>query len=101
MVLTAFFNITARVCRSSPQFGVTLVTYELFQRYIVVDFGGTRPAGSDVQKSSGLPELAKAINKDHIGGYRVAIPMLNGIESKFGLCLPRFASVVKAPSSAS
>ncbi|KAJ3609801.1 hypothetical protein NHX12_024311 [Muraenolepis orangiensis] len=30
----------ARVCRSSPQFGVTLVTYELLQRWLDVDFGG-------------------------------------------------------------
>ncbi|KAL0961879.1 hypothetical protein UPYG_G00332800 [Umbra pygmaea] len=30
----------ARVFRSSPQFGVTLVTYELLQRGFYVDFGG-------------------------------------------------------------
>ena len=30
----------ARMCRSSPQFGVTLVTYELLQRTFYVDFGG-------------------------------------------------------------
>ena len=30
----------ARVFRSSPQFGVTLVTYELLQRFFDVDFGG-------------------------------------------------------------
>jgi hypothetical protein len=30
----------ARMCRSSPQFGVTLVTYELLQRVFYVDFGG-------------------------------------------------------------
>lgn len=33
-----FFS--ARVLRSSPQFGVTLVTYELLQRFFDVDFGG-------------------------------------------------------------
>ncbi|XP_059198407.1 electrogenic aspartate/glutamate antiporter SLC25A12, mitochondrial-like isoform X3 [Centropristis striata] len=37
----------ARVFRSSPQFGVTLVTYELLQRWLYVDFGGHRPAGSE------------------------------------------------------
>lgn len=31
----------ARVLRSSPQFGVTLVTYEILQRLFYVDFGGT------------------------------------------------------------
>ncbi len=30
---------TARILRSSPQFGVTLVTYELIQRLFYVDFG--------------------------------------------------------------
>ena len=30
----------ARVFRSSPQFGVTLLTYELLQRIFYVDFGG-------------------------------------------------------------
>ena len=30
----------ARMCRSSPQFGITLVTYELLQRVFYVDFGG-------------------------------------------------------------
>uniref|UniRef100_A0A673IUY2 Calcium-binding mitochondrial carrier protein Aralar1-like n=1 Tax=Sinocyclocheilus rhinocerous TaxID=307959 RepID=A0A673IUY2_9TELE len=36
--LSVFF--VARVFRSSPQFGVTLVTYELLQRWFYVDFGG-------------------------------------------------------------
>ncbi|XP_049820137.1 calcium-binding mitochondrial carrier protein Aralar1 isoform X2 [Aethina tumida] len=32
----------ARVFRSSPQFGVTLLTYEILQRMLYIDFGGTR-----------------------------------------------------------
>ena len=32
------FNL-ARVFRSAPQFGVTLLTYELLQRFLYVDFG--------------------------------------------------------------
>lgn len=31
----------ARVFRSSPQFGVTLLTYEVLQRMLYIDFGGT------------------------------------------------------------
>ncbi|XP_058443145.1 calcium-binding mitochondrial carrier protein Aralar1 isoform X2 [Malaya genurostris] len=89
----AFWKGTvARVFRSSPQFGVTLVTYELLQRMLYVDFGGSRPAGSDVMQSK--QELGK-VNPDHIGGYHAAVPMLNGIETKFGLSLPRFASTLK------
>jgi len=32
--------IAARVFRSSPQFAVTLVTYEMLHRLFYVDFGG-------------------------------------------------------------
>ncbi|XP_055847672.1 calcium-binding mitochondrial carrier protein Aralar1 isoform X2 [Episyrphus balteatus] len=87
----AFWKGTAaRVLRSSPQFGVTLVTYELLQRMFFVDFGGSQPTGSEVKKSKAIDESIHRLNPDHIGGYRAAVPMLNGIESKFGLCLPRF-----------
>ena len=39
------------------------------------------------------------VNVDHIGGYRTAIPMLNGIETKFGLSLPRFSPSTKTVQS--
>ncbi|CAG9765094.1 unnamed protein product [Ceutorhynchus assimilis] len=80
----------ARVFRSSPQFGVTLFTYELLQRTLYVDFGGSRPSGSELK----VPSLGgdKAItNVDHLGGYSVSVPIFSGIESKFGLCLPKFS----------
>ena len=32
-------SYSARVCRSSPQFGVTLATYELLNRLFYIDFG--------------------------------------------------------------
>jgi solute carrier family 25 aspartate/glutamate transporter 12/13 len=98
----AFWKGTiARVFRSSPQFGVTLVSYELLQRAFYVDFGGNRPKGSESHKPS-VPQLvpSKVDNVDHVGGYRAAIPMLSGIETKFGLSLPKFASSIqlKAPA---
>lgn len=83
--------ILARVFRSSPQFGVTLVTYELLQRLFYVDFGGSHPTGSEVHKPKPIDTTNVRINADHIGGYRAAVPLLNGIESKFGLFLPRFS----------
>merc|ERR1719435_516993 len=43
----------ARMCRSSPQFGVTLVTYELLQRYFYIDFGGSRPTGQMSEATAG------------------------------------------------
>ncbi|XP_037821077.1 calcium-binding mitochondrial carrier protein Aralar1 isoform X2 [Lucilia sericata] len=90
----AFWKGTAaRVFRSSPQFGVTLVTYELLQRLFYVDFGGSHPTGSEVNKPKAIDTTNVRINADHIGGYRAAVPLLNGIESKFGLFLPRFGHV--------
>ncbi|XP_040172502.1 calcium-binding mitochondrial carrier protein Aralar1 isoform X4 [Anopheles arabiensis] len=95
----AFWKGTvARVFRSSPQFGVTLVTYELLQRMLYVDFGGSRPAGSDVAKAK--VDVAR-VNPDHIGGYQAALPMLNGIETKFGLSLPRFGAPAAVKRQAS
>lgn len=95
-----FCFVSARVCRSSPQFGVTLVTYELLQRLFVVDFGGSRPTGSDLKASSSMAGIsALPHNPDHIGGYQAALPMLTGIETKFGLSLPRFASTIPSASS--
>ncbi|EDO42462.1 predicted protein [Nematostella vectensis] len=77
----------ARVLRSSPQFGVTLLTYELLQRLFNVDFGGHPTAEkSDLRPSN--PDLS--LNPDHIGGMRVAVATFAGIETKFGLCLPKF-----------
>jgi hypothetical protein len=99
-ILTISFSLPlllARVFRSSPQFGVTLVTYELLQRTFYVDFGGTRPTGSELQKQASPSMLSGKIdNPDHVGGYRAALPMLNGIETKFGLSLPRFSSTITA-----
>ncbi|XP_033217960.1 calcium-binding mitochondrial carrier protein Aralar1 isoform X2 [Belonocnema kinseyi] len=85
---------TARVFRSSPQFGVTLFTYEILQRLFVVDFGGSRPSGSELKvPTTGVADEIRSTNPDHIGGYEVALPIFTGIESKFGLCLPRFQSI--------
>ncbi|XP_020710505.2 calcium-binding mitochondrial carrier protein Aralar1 isoform X3 [Athalia rosae] len=92
---------TARVLRSSPQFGVTLFTYELLQRLFVVDFGGSRPTGSEQKvPTTGMADEIRSTNPDHIGGYQVALPIFTGIESKFGLCLPRYqASVPTKPAA--
>ncbi|KAB7496155.1 Calcium-binding mitochondrial carrier protein Aralar1 [Armadillidium nasatum] len=80
----------ARVLRSSPQFGVTLVTYEILQRLFYVDFGGIRPSGSEAQLPASVADQ-QSTNPDHIGGFKVAVPIIRGIETKFGLFLPKFA----------
>uniref|UniRef100_A0A2A6BZC3 HLH domain-containing protein n=1 Tax=Pristionchus pacificus TaxID=54126 RepID=A0A2A6BZC3_PRIPA len=91
----AFWKGTAaRVCRSSPQFGVTLLTYEVLQRLFYVDFGGTRPSGSEVSTHKTMLDES-SLNPDHIGGYRLAAATFSGIEHKFGLFLPRFEVVKK------
>ena len=68
-----FSGAVARMCRSSPQFGITLVTYELLQRMFYIDFGGTRPVGSEAEVPAGPAELAKSSNPDHVGGFQVSI----------------------------
>ncbi|CAK5074491.1 unnamed protein product [Meloidogyne enterolobii] len=78
-----------RVLRSSPQFGVTLLTYELLQRLFYVDFGGNRPSGSETSTHATMLDQASA-NPHHIGGYKLAAATFSGIEHKFGLFLPRF-----------
>jgi len=80
----------ARMCRSSPQFGVTLVTYELLQRTFYIDFGGSKPTGQMAESVGGAAELSS--NPDHLGGYQIARPIFTGVESKFGLMLPKFSS---------
>ncbi|XP_061711462.1 calcium-binding mitochondrial carrier protein Aralar1 isoform X2 [Cydia pomonella] len=86
----------ARVFRSSPQFGVTLVTYEILQRLFYVDFGGSRPTGSELTVATPIEETMK--KPHHIGGYQVAIPVLTGLETKFGISLPRFSFPKNAPA---
>lgn len=89
----------ARVFRSSPQFGVTLLTYELLQRVLYIDFGGRRPEGSEARPTHLEEKMSR--NPDHIGGYRLALATFDGLESKFGLCLPKFkAPVIPSSSSA-
>ncbi|XP_037081771.1 calcium-binding mitochondrial carrier protein Aralar1-like isoform X2 [Pollicipes pollicipes] len=88
----------ARVFRSSPQFGVTLLTYELLQRVFYVDFGGVRPSGSETSAPLSLAGAAKQENPHHIGGFKVAVPILEGLETKFGLAFPRHASAAQAAS---
>uniref|UniRef100_UPI00398F320F electrogenic aspartate/glutamate antiporter SLC25A12, mitochondrial-like n=1 Tax=Pristiophorus japonicus TaxID=55135 RepID=UPI00398F320F len=81
----------ARVCRSSPQFGVTLVTYELLQRWLNVDFGGVKRVGSEPTPKSRISDLPP-VSPHHIGGYKLAAATFAGIENKFGLYLPKFRS---------
>uniref|UniRef100_A0A8C1JLR8 Solute carrier family 25 member 12 n=1 Tax=Cyprinus carpio TaxID=7962 RepID=A0A8C1JLR8_CYPCA len=81
----------ARVFRSSPQVGVTLVTYELLQRWFYVDFGGHRPTGSEPTPKSRISELPP-VSSEHVGGYRLAAATFAGVENKFGLHLPKFKS---------
>lgn len=85
----------ARVFRSSPQFGVTLMTYEMFQRLIYIDFGGRRPEGSALKPTL---EETLPLNPDHIGGYRLALATFQGIETKFGLRLPKYRNLAEPVS---
>lgn len=81
----------ARVFRSSPQFGVTLLTYELLQRLFKVDFSGKGVVVHEAwsEKKAFNPDVS--LHPDHIGGMRLAVASFAGIETKFGLCLPKFS----------
>ncbi|XP_077583606.1 electrogenic aspartate/glutamate antiporter SLC25A12, mitochondrial-like [Stigmatopora nigra] len=83
----------ARVFRSSPQFGVTLLTYELLQRWLNIDFGTHHPSGSQptpANKSKDFPDT----RPDHVGGYRLSAATFMGVERKFGLQFPKFEGAV-------
>nr|XP_057937106.1 electrogenic aspartate/glutamate antiporter SLC25A12, mitochondrial-like isoform X1 [Doryrhamphus excisus] len=77
----------ARVFRSSPQFGVTLLTYELLQRWFYIDFGGHHPSGL---QPAPVTDTLPSVTGDHVGGYRLAAATFAGVERKFGLHLPKF-----------
>ena len=80
-----------RVFRSAPQFGVTLLTYEFLQRALPVNFGGTNPnALKKKADGSKTADVYVPTNPDHIGGLRTASATFAGMESKFGLFLPKF-----------
>ncbi|XP_048473742.1 calcium-binding mitochondrial carrier protein Aralar2 isoform X3 [Rhincodon typus] len=87
--LGAFWKgVAARVFRSSPQFGVTLWTYEILQKWFAVDFG-TRKSGMNSLPHSRFSLTGR--NPDYIGGYKLVISTFSGVERKFGLYLPRFS----------
>ncbi len=49
------------------------------------------PTGSESEAVTGPASAGAAHHPDHVGGYEVARPIFAGIESKFGLLLPRFS----------
>lgn len=51
-----------------------------------------RPTGSEATVLITSVDQLKSENPDHIGGYALALPILSGVESKFGLVFPRFQS---------
>jgi len=48
-----------------------------------------KPEGSTTGYSS---EDYQPDNPDHIGGYKYVRPTFEGIETRFGLCFPKFRS---------
>ncbi|GAA48543.1 calcium-binding mitochondrial carrier protein Aralar1 [Clonorchis sinensis] len=76
----------ARVFRSSPQFGITLLTYEMLQRVFHIDFGGRELTGTGIDRHV----QQTPVNPDHIGGYRFATAAFTGLETKLGLSFPKY-----------
>jgi solute carrier family 25 aspartate/glutamate transporter 12/13 len=110
--------------RSSPQFGFTLLTYELLQRALNIDFQGRKLEGSKhVDQEQYSPKSRSSIilsrNPDHVGGFHLAqatfegkfiltnyfiqlfLSLLPGIETRFGLAFPKYKSSTSNDSSSS
>jgi solute carrier family 25 aspartate/glutamate transporter 12/13 len=108
--------------RSSPQFGFTLLTYELLQRALNIDFQGRKLEGSKhVDQEQYSPKTRSSIilstNPDHVGGFHLAAATFEGrsivmicfyfiflyfvgIETRFGLAFPKYkSSTSNEPSS--
>ena len=64
-------------------------------------FHSSHPSGSESEVPAGSAAMMnRSTNPDHVGGYQIAAPIFSGIESKFGLYLPKFQhKVVTVPSS--
>ncbi|UJR25584.1 hypothetical protein I4U23_006928 [Adineta vaga] len=98
---TAFWKGTgARMFRSSPQFGFTLLTYELLQRALNMDFQGRKLEGSkhvdqEQYSSKSRASIILSANTDHVGGFHLAQATFEGIETRFGLAFPKY----KTPTS--
>ena len=65
----------------------------LYTALYCVDVFSRRPEGSVSRVST--PDL-QPVNPDHIGGYRLALATFQGIESQFGISLPKFNRAVIA-----
>jgi len=78
----------ARMCRSSPQFGVTLLTYELLQRSLNLKFTPNGISSGHQTNTNDVIELQNEI----IGGFQHVGPILNGVKTSFGLSFPNFSS---------
>ncbi|CAF0727392.1 unnamed protein product [Rotaria sp. Silwood1] len=102
---TAFWKgAGARMLRSSPQFGFTLLTYELLQRALNFDFQGRKLEGSKhVDQEQYSPKSRASIifssNPDHIGGFHLAQATFEGIETRFGLTFPKYKTSTSNGSS--
>lgn len=87
----------ARMFRSSPQFGFTLLTYELLQRALKMDFQGRKLEGSqhvnqEQYSSKSRASILYSANPDHVGGFHLAQATFEGIETRFGLAFPKYKS---------
>ena len=65
-----------------------LCTIYCIVKHVIFEFF-SRPTGSTAEATGS--EITKSSNPDHVGGFQVAMPIFDGIESKFGLMLPKFS----------
>ena len=66
--------------------------------YLFIYFS-RRPEGSQTQEKHHFNVDLPPINPDHIGGLRLAVATFAGVETKFGLFLPKFRNPVMKSAS--
>jgi solute carrier family 25 aspartate/glutamate transporter 12/13 len=62
----------------------------MFHSHVWVNILCSRPTGSTQRVQVLRLDQVKSENPDHIGGYALTVPILSGIETKFGLVFPKF-----------
>lgn len=74
--------ISARVSRSAPQFAVTLLIYEMLQRFFDIDFGGPTSRANQTIKTKKTAYDEQTLMRPFL--------LVNRVDKRGGLCIPQF-----------
>lgn len=85
-VYSKWFQNSARVMRSAPQFAVTLLIYEILQRIFKVDFGGQNNSNG----GSSHPNIPPKKMANDVRTDMRPFELVHHVDHMGGLCFPRF-----------